>query len=102
MSDKFNDWCISVKDCGHEVQPNSATARQRKLGWDAAMATKREISDEGLLRALRAAQISEPMQKPWVVTRWKDGIGIEEPTQSLHRFAKAILNSIEDGSPNGN
>jgi hypothetical protein len=33
----FEQWCESVKDCGHTVQPNSATARQRKLGWDAAM-----------------------------------------------------------------
>jgi hypothetical protein len=38
----FDEWCASVKDCGHEVHPNSATARQRKLGWDAAMAKKRE------------------------------------------------------------
>ena len=34
---EFDKWCASVKDRGHEVQPNSATARQRKLGWDAAM-----------------------------------------------------------------
>lgn len=38
----FDEWCASVKDCGHEVQPNSATARQRRLGWDAAMAAKQE------------------------------------------------------------
>jgi len=34
----FDEWCASVTDCGHTVQPNSATARQRKLGWDAAIA----------------------------------------------------------------
>lgn len=51
----FDEWCASVKDCGHEVQPNSATSRQRKLGWDAAMATKREIiavDREAILQSL--------------------------------------------------
>ena len=36
--EQFNKWCVSLKDVGHEVQLGSATARQRKLGWDAAMA----------------------------------------------------------------
>lgn len=32
----FEDWCTSEKDVGHIVQPNSATARQRLLGWKAS------------------------------------------------------------------
>ena len=46
----FDEWSTSVKDCGHEVQPFSATARQRRLGWDAAMASmnKRESGNHTL------------------------------------------------------
>lgn len=39
---EFYTWCESVPDCGYIVQPMSATARQRKLGWDAAIAAMGE------------------------------------------------------------
>ena len=44
VGQSFEEWCVTVKDCGFEVQLGSATAYQRRLGWDAAMASmnKRE------------------------------------------------------------
>lgn len=55
----FDKWCESVKDCGHMVQPNSATARQRKLGWDAAIESmsKRESGELRLYREYYKASL---------------------------------------------
>ncbi len=98
-----------AKCAGHRMQDDVADEKphwQRfamgfHQGWQFASMhyfPKREIrplSDDALLLALEAAQISAQMQKPWIVIDAKQGI--MKPTNSLRRFASAIINSIEGG-----
>ena len=57
---------------------------------------KVSLTDEDLLRAIRGAEISDAMKKPWVYTKWKDGIDVLVPTLELRKFAERILELSKD------
>jgi hypothetical protein len=91
----FDEWCASVKDCGHEVQPNSATARQRRLGWDAAMSLKRESSNPMLMAALKDAV-------HFIRNRHNMGRGVrEERRRAVLANAQEVLAKIEEQGRRG-
>lgn len=60
----FYKWCESVRDAGHEVQPNSATAKQRRLGWDAAIAAMTPKQDKAYEYACYLFKLYAPQCAP--------------------------------------
>jgi len=105
MSEDFDRWCASVKDCGYEVQPGSATARQRSLGWNARqpeidrLIAYREAEIEGLWRVIEGQRAQLKLANEMAqagaagVRRWGSPGWIRDPLHTagyIHSLRLAI------------